>query len=652
MRLGCCFSSETDSDSDSVLDWSQDSVFFPEPSLRRNRGILGEEEKVPRPTQAADGGCSAMKISVTTEEPRPGDCCLPHPPTMHRHIQVFISIVIFVITWVFIQLAEVDHSLFGFGGREDHSSIWTYTKYKQWADGQKHFPRPHLTQEDRDYLETNRKEGKNFDTAQEWEPIDPEDVSNPNRTSTAQSVVTETWLAETVEDASSKPVHLLHVTSGEQTKFQVIKEKSSYVMGEILQVAIQARDYRGRPKPYGGDSFRTKVHTPEKKSSTSGRVQDHGNGSYTVEFPLWWSGKVQISIILEHSSEAIAVLRRIREVPVKRIFYAQFEDYEYGMQEDSECFSHPYPANVEKDSWCNFSDDYSGVTWWCRKPASLPCDTFVFFGCDNTKTNSLVESLLAPEEYELFFWPNYNFALEGSTTYINVAKNSPSPISQGYYMHDVWYSSECRAKPNVYLSNFTRCLANKMLYMYGDSTSRQYFTTLKSIFGSNMYEQFSSADERLGPRMAVDKSHNFHMYWRFHSFPIHGSHGVLVRDVKSIVRSLDDLKCGPGCVVLISAVSHFTQETIETYITRLKAIRAAIRRLHERHPGSKVILKSVNTREHKNLSMLLQTSNWFAHELNNILREVFSGEEVGETIRTSYCNVPGCVGHDSLPLFH
>eukprot|EP00058_Branchiostoma_floridae_P014005 XP_002599493.1 hypothetical protein BRAFLDRAFT_81003 [Branchiostoma floridae] len=122
------------------------------------------------------------------------------------------------------------------------------------------------------------------------------------------------------------------------------------------------------------------------------------------------------------------------------------------------------------------------------------------------------------------------------------------------------------------------------------------------IFGSNMYEQFSQADERLGPRMAIDKSHNFHMYWRFHSFPIHGSHGVVVRDVKSI-------------------------ETIETYVSRLKAIRAAIRRLHERHPGSKVVLKSVNTREHKNLSMLLQTSNWYAHELNNILREVFSGEE-------------------------
>ncbi|XP_066303214.1 NXPE family member 3-like isoform X2 [Branchiostoma lanceolatum] len=593
-----------------------------------------------------------MKISVTAEEPRPGECCLPHPPTMHRHIQVFVSIVIFVITWVFIQLAEVDHSLFGFGSRDDHSSIWTYTKYKQWAEGQKHFPRPELTQEDKDYLDsnTNRKELKNLDTAQEWEPLDPEDVSSRNRTSTAQSV-TETWLAETALDSSSKPVHLLHVTSGEQTKFQLIKEKSSYVMGEILQVAIQARDYRGRPKLYGGDSFRTKVHSPEKKASTSGRVLDHGNGSYTVEFPLWWSGKVQISIILEHSSEAIAVLRRLREVPVKRVFYAQYEDYEYGIQEDSECFSHPYPANVAKDSWCNFSDDYSGVSWWCRKPTSLPCDTFVYFGCDNTKTNNLVESLLAPEEYELFFWPNYNFALEGLTSYVNVAKNygphprqkllsqlppcggtlshaAPSPISQGYYMHDVWYSSECRAKPNVYLSNFTRCLSNKMLYMYGDSTSRQYFTTLKSIFGSNMYEQFSPSDERLGPRVAVDKSHNFHMYWRFHSFPIHGSHGVLVRDVKSIVRSLDDLKCGPGCVVLISAVSHFTQETIETYISRLKAIRAAIRRLHERHPGSKVILKNVNTREHKNLSMLLQTSNWYAHELNNILREVFSGEEV------------------------
>ena len=77
-----------------------------------------------------------------------------------------------------------------------------------------------------------RKEVKSLDTAQEWEPIDPGDVSGPN--GTAQSV-TETWLAETAGDPSSKPVHLLHVTSGEQTKFQIIKEKSSYVVSHFIR---------------------------------------------------------------------------------------------------------------------------------------------------------------------------------------------------------------------------------------------------------------------------------------------------------------------------------------------------------------------------------------------------------------------------------
>ncbi|XP_030621228.1 NXPE family member 3-like [Chanos chanos] len=177
-------------------------------------------------------------------------------------------------------------------------------------------------------------------------------------------------------------------------------------VGDILNVTVIAKNARGQLKTYGGDFFQAKLFNSETKASLFGLVTDHYNGTYTVQLPLLWPGPARVAVRLVHSSEAVQVLARHRELQPNKVFFLGLFR-EQGTEEKVAC-------NAQRSEWllngaaccCEFREPVSGEVWLCRKPPSLPCSAWVShsFGGYQAQLSNLETKLLKRVKGRLGKW--------------------------------------------------------------------------------------------------------------------------------------------------------------------------------------------------------------------------------------------------------
>ncbi|XP_066270201.1 NXPE family member 3-like [Branchiostoma lanceolatum] len=428
------------------------------------------------------------------------------------------------------------------------------------------------------------------------------------------------------------------VTCPSTTKMVVLNRERLYRQGDVLKVRVIARDAEGRRKTHGGDFLRARlIGDRSRRESSAGHVTDHGNGGYTVQFPLYWVGGVSVRIQLVHPSEAVEVLRRVRDVPNKRTFHCKFVDVEANIIEERQCFSSP-PSGLPAHRQCDFSTPDANGTWFCERPETLPCGSID--KCKLVDNEKQTTDLLSQEEKKLFKKPyveeELSEAVSNLSTIIHVQpseepssaplppcpgneSSSLSPGTQGHWSRGVWRSSICNVrvfKP----ADVRRCLSNKTVYIQGDSTVRQWYERLQAILPLQNVKQntpvLRSADNT---GLSVD------IHFRFHHVPIEGHVWFAFSELSYAPEQLDLLRGGPGAVVVLSLWAHFTAEPLGVLRARLHAIRHAIHRLQRRHPGTHVFIRTGTTREHKGqgLRYYLWGSDWLAYKVTEMIREIF-----------------------------
>ncbi|XP_040271236.1 NXPE family member 3-like isoform X2 [Bufo bufo] len=148
----------------------------------------------------------------------------------------------------------------------------------------------------------------------------------------------------------------------------LLHPRSTYVVGEKLEVLIIAKDHKGRTKSYGGDYFHAKLHSPSLKAGVSGSVSDNYNGTYTASFILQWPGETMVSIKLMHSSEAIAILHEKRSTRPDKVFFKGYF-FKNGTEEVVEC-----NFNLPGQDVCEYYDSRNEEKWVCKRPKTLPCE--------------------------------------------------------------------------------------------------------------------------------------------------------------------------------------------------------------------------------------------------------------------------------------
>lgn len=425
---------------------------------------------------------------------------------------------------------------------------------------------------------------------------------------------------------TSDPVHSL---------FAILPPKTGreWHLGDQIEALVQVHDFQGRPKHYGGDFLLARLHSPDLGAGVAGTVLDHKNGFYSAVFPLLWTGEAQVEITLVHSSEAVAVLQRLREDRPDRVYFKSL--FRLGFLSETTVCNMCLPPD---QPLCNYTDLYTGEPWYCYKPKMLSCDTRV-----NHAKGGYLKHLITNNE-ALLFQSGVNLKVHvhaSGPDRVNVLPPlkdktldesdslNPEPTKMspsGYYYEDTWRPLN-RFKMRQFNDSTvaTQCLRNKMIYMYGDSTVRQWFEHLIALV-PDLKEFNLHSPKNVGPFMAVDSTHNILLKYRCHGPPIRFS-TVLSSELRYISNELDGLSGGPNTLVVLSIWAHFSTFPVEVYIRRLRHIRKSVLRLLDRAPGTMVVIRTANLQALEQ-DVSLYNSDWYSLQLDQVLRAMFKGLNV------------------------
>ncbi|XP_035661086.1 NXPE family member 3-like [Branchiostoma floridae] len=391
------------------------------------------------------------------------------------------------------------------------------------------------------------------------------------------------------------------------TEVVVLNRDRLYRQGDVLTVKVVARDKKRRLKTYGGDFFRARLVSSDRslQASGAGHVTDHCNGNYTVQFQLYWVGNVSIKIQLVHPSEAVKILQSVGHVPNKRGFQCIFGNLETKDHYTQQCFSSNNPS-LPPHRKCDFSKPEANGTWICEKPEKLPCSAIT--KCRWNPDISRVRALVSQEEMKLFQKPYLETELEVNPKQpIRVLETDlPTPehlpactgntresgASLGHWSGKVWKSAVC----NVRVFNkeeIQRCLANKTVYLQGDSTIRQWSEHLQNVVP--LYSDNRTTNSPVF-RVGNNNQWNTSVRYRFHNVPVQVKAWFNFQDFRYIVDEIDATHGGPNTVIVLSLWAHFTAEPLDVLRSRLYAIRGAIHRLLPRSPGTRVFVRTGTTR--------------------------------------------------------
>ncbi|XP_035687623.1 NXPE family member 2-like [Branchiostoma floridae] len=419
----------------------------------------------------------------------------------------------------------------------------------------------------------------------------------------------------------------------------VVNPQPVYQVGQQLLIKIVARDSKGRAKSYGGDFLRTKLYsTAPVKASTTGRVTDFQNGTYIASFVLSWPGKLSVSVQLIHSSEAVQVLKRIRDTEqTRRIMVCSFLDENKNISEWTPCTNNVEKSNSFHDV-CDFSKPAINASFYCERPRP-PSRCGSIKGChrDSKGTSAVQDEMLTADEKKLFPVRDISFE-ETPTSSIKIratgrrltnkvaektlplcAPRLPETASEGYWFNGTWYSLRCRARRFPATQFMLNCLQNKSLFFFGDSTTRQWWAFLKQFM--NLRHE---GDIFYGAT-SVSKEHNMKLKFAFHNFPrnLNSAQKMIEVDkINYVADNIDDIVGGPNVVIVVGLWAHYTAEHIETFRARVWGIRHAIERLHSRSPETMVVWRTSNTNNHVDLSHFVENSDWYAYQLLLEVKEI------------------------------
>ncbi|KAJ8040478.1 NXPE family member 3 [Holothuria leucospilota] len=436
----------------------------------------------------------------------------------------------------------------------------------------------------------------------------------------------------TVGPPKEKLTSLDHVTNATTSCVTVINRKTSYYMCDHIAVLIEARNLKNETKHYGGDYFRTKIYSTDPYSASGpDHFIDFQNGTYVALFTLRWSGEVKIHVSLVHPSEAVPILQRTtKDGKAGKLFtffgIFQTKTAKQTFKEDVICSV----AVMDVTPYCNVSANDTHGPWFCQRPKNshLTCNDWAFHHMSTGKSSQKLYKSLSSTEKLIF--KSSKKEVKTSEAPIQVLPGYVGPkaalpkctssyvprtvATNGYFYQDKWQPLYCNIT-SFNSTNTQKCLQNKQVRLFGDSTARQMFMDLKGKLKWDCSENFFC------------RKGNASIRFTFHGLPIRDGHKIPVQNLTYVAREIEHMKGGNDVVIVLSIWAHFGQPEGSYYRERLLAVRGAVERLWQRSPGTRVIVRSANTRGHSIGGFILISSDWIALQGEQILRDVFSSDK-------------------------
>ncbi|XP_066443700.1 NXPE family member 2-like isoform X3 [Eleutherodactylus coqui] len=280
-------------------------------------------------------------------------------------------------------------------------------------------------------------------------------------------------------------------------------------------------------------------------------------------------------------------------------------------------------------------DKKYGESFYCVRPPGVACEAFI-----SLKSGKSPYTYLTDVQKELFTRSNFGAEIPKQFENFEVFKCSNSsrkmstkcqtgmspPFPSGYFLHNHWFPIYCSLSTNEPFSHIETCLANKIIYLMGDSTLRQwieYFPKVMKNFkffnnhGIGWHKSYFGYDLR----------NHIYIQWKKHGHPFVTQSFFSMKDHAYITNEIDRLGGGANTIIVISVGQHFRPFPLDLFIRRVLNIRKAIENLFLRSPETKVIIKSENTREMNN--DVERFSDFHGYIQYLLVKDIFRGLNVG-----------------------
>ncbi|XP_078520615.1 NXPE family member 4-like [Lissotriton helveticus] len=424
--------------------------------------------------------------------------------------------------------------------------------------------------------------------------------------------------------------HLDNTTCTEKSKVSILSPRERYCIGDEVTVQLDMHDYLGNRKKYGGDMLRARIYSPDLMAGASGRITDLHNGTYHVQFTLFWAGKVKISLFLIHPSEAVAALWRARHSGFKTVDHkAKYTNATHSI--DVKC---AYDLDTEEEV-CNIMENRDEYPFYCIKPAHMPCATIT-----QMTSYATYKSYFTDLERPLFDRSRIRAAIPHGLQDLNVIQcsNEAAPAKEkcrtgmkhevpaGYFLRNVWHPVYCSMNRFPSLEDKNGCLKGKSLHLVGDSTTNQWthffidkLTTLKDI---DLHLK-----ELHRKRLMVDTDRNIQIRFQKHGNPFLCLSFYSVLENPILPEMIARVGGNKDTVITFTVGAHFRPYPLHIYIRRALNIRKALQELLLRSPETIVVLKTENTAfEPKAIETLNDFNGYIQYQImNSLLKDLKIG---------------------------
>lgn len=168
-----------------------------------------------------------------------------------------------------------------------------------------------------------------------------------------------------------------------------------------------------------------------------------------------------------------------------------------------------------------------------------------------------------------------------------------SPV--GYFYNRIWHNLLCQNKVEKINNKYTSCLQNREIYMFGDSTLRQWLMKTVDILNLDLVSSRKS-DALRGyhqPMKALSKNkiHNITVRWNAHEFPFFTYRpNVTINDFKPARHHFKNIRSKNPIIVLHLYV-HLAMAPLSVYEEHVRNAKDAIIQFLDRIPGAKIFIK-------------------------------------------------------------
>ncbi|XP_053380883.1 NXPE family member 3-like [Mercenaria mercenaria] len=381
-------------------------------------------------------------------------------------------------------------------------------------------------------------------------------------------------------------------------------------VGDTVNVKILLYDGHGYRKKTGGDLIRAWMKEPSLGASSTAKVIDNKDGSYSAVLKAFWVGQPEIvaAIISPREVIATAFKRRYMCPPVLMNSAIFTHPSEPSIVEETPCnYVNQVPGYSEL---CNFTQENYGRPWFCGKPrhARLLCHDWTMVADQNLWNKGLEKQALSEIAYELMTL-NYSARKIDSSLKLTVVKgaknqsvfvptNRCGKVSKasswelaspsGFFYEHSWTNKHCRTTFSP--SKLESCLRNTKLILIGDSTTRQMFSKIETLVSCQWITDTWSTSGKHRPAICVNSNLNFSLTWELHPLPF-CTRNTPRHYLKSFSAYLNEIQDQSKTVIVLHMYAHVLNHHSHVFFETLKDMKKGIIGLLDRNKNAQVIIK-------------------------------------------------------------